>query len=174
MRVVGTLLEEQLNSFALEDRNALSEILNVRQKYAADLQRFRAKMAEATNTWELLDTDLRDMPAKVESYIQNVRPEFEQTRRAVSDQVRIPRLVLRKLGALITIGVCAGIGAAVGTLLGPAATAAGAGLGAAAPEAFKSFFGELGKDTAEKVKPKDVSIDKSVLYLFRAEKALRR
>jgi hypothetical protein len=180
MRVLGTLLEEKLHSFALEDDpNALSEILKVRQKYVADLQAFHAKMAEAANEWESLDTDLGNIPGKVESYIQKVRPEFEHTRRALSDKLRIPKLVLRKGGALIVIGACAGIGVAIGTALaGPAGTGAGATaggtLGAAAPEALKSIFAELGKQAADKVKPKDVSIDKSVLYLFHAEKALRR
>jgi hypothetical protein len=180
MRVVGTLLEERLKSFTLEvdDPNALSEILEVRQKYAADLQAFRAKMAEATNEWELQDTDLKYMPGKIESYIQTVSPEFERTRRALSDKQKIHKF-LRTGGALIVIGACAGIGTAVGTALaGPAGTAAGAtvgaGLGTAASEALKSFFAELGRETADKVKSKDVSIDKSVLYLFRAEKALQR
>jgi hypothetical protein len=180
MRVVGTLLEEELNSFILEDDpNALSEVLEVRQKYASDLQAFRAEMLEATNEWGLVDSDLRDMPGKVESYIEKVRPAFEHTRRALSDTLRIPKLILRKGGALILIGACAGIGAVIGTALaGPLGTIAGAtaggGVGVAAPEAFKSSFEELGKEAGDKVKPKDVSIDKSLVYLFHAQEALRR
>jgi hypothetical protein len=180
MRVVGTLLKENLNSFALEDDpNALSGILKVRQKYASDLQAFRTEMTEAANEWNLVDTDLRYMPGKVESYIEKVRPVFEHTRRALSDKLRIPKLIFREGGALILIGAGAGIGAAIGTALaGPPGTVAGAtaggGIGAAAPEAFKSFFEELGKEAADKVKPKDVSIDKSLVYLFHAQKALRQ
>jgi hypothetical protein len=136
-------------------------------------------MTEAANEWNLVDTDLRYMPGKVESYIEKVRPVFEHTRRALSDKLRIPKLIFREGGALILIGAGAGIGAAIGTALaGPPGTVAGAtaggGIGAAAPEAFKSFFEELGKEAADKVKPKDVSIDKSLVYLFHAQKALRQ
>lgn len=151
----------------------------MRQKYAANLQAFRAKMAQATNEWKLLDTDLRDMPKKVETYIQTVRPEFEQTRRALSDKLRIPKLVLRKGGAMIMIGACVGIGGGLGTILaGPPGTVAGAttggAVGMAMSEAFKSFFSELGKEVADTVKPKDVSIDKSLLYLFHAESVFEK
>lgn len=177
-RVVGTLLEEKLHSFALEDDpNALSEILKLRQKYASDLQAFRAKMAQATNEWNL-ETDLTNMPGKVEGYIQTVRPEFEHTRRALSDKMRIPKLVLRRSGALISIGACAALGGAAGSFAGPLGTAAGAkaggAIGAAASEALKAFFPALGEEVADKVKPKDVSIDKSLVYLFHAEEDLRR
>lgn len=150
----------------------------MRQKYASALQAFRAKIAKATNEWELLDTDLTDMPGKVESYLQSVRPEFEELRRALSDKLRIPKLILRKAGALIMIGACAGFGAALGTFVGPPGTVTGAiaggAVGAAAPEALKSFFGELGKEAAYKIKPKDVPIDKSLVYLFHAQNALQQ
>jgi len=174
MRVVGTLLEEQLNSFTLEDDpNALSEILKVREKYASDLEAFRATMAEATKDWELVDTDLLSVPAIIESYIQKVRPEFEHTRRALSEW-RMPKLILRKGGALIMTAIFGGIGAAVGTAFaGPLGAVSGAIGGVAAPEALKSLFAEFGKEAADKLKSKDVSIEKSLVYLFHAQKALR-
>jgi hypothetical protein len=46
-------------------------------------------------------------------------------------------------------------------------------MGAAVPEACKSFLEELGKEAADKVKPKDVSIEKSLVYLLHAQQALR-
>ena len=175
MRLVGTLLEEELNSYALEDDpRALSEILEVRRKHAADLQAFRATMAEATREWSLADADPRVVPGKVESYIRKVHPGFERTRRALSDRRRIPKLILRKGGAMIAVGACAGIGAALGTALaGPLGTVAGAGIGAAAPEAFKALFSALGNEVADHFRPEGTSIDKSLVYLFHATKALR-
>jgi hypothetical protein len=180
-RVVGTLLQEELSSFDLEDDpEALSEILMVRQKYASDLQEFRATMAKATNEWRLVESEWRDLPGKVQDYVESVRPSFEHTRRALSESMRVPKLILRRGGALISVGACAGAGALLGTSLGPAGIVAGAakgaaigaGIGAAASEALKSIFAELGKETAEAIKSKSVSIDKSTVYLFHAQKAL--
>ena len=175
MRVVGTLMEEKLNSFVLkDDPNALSEILEVRQKYSAELQAFRAKMAEATNEWALVDTDVKDVPAKVEGYIQKVYPEFESTRRVLSDKSGNGQLLLRKGGTWILIGACAGIGAALGTAFGPTGTIAGGTLGAAAPDFFKAIFKKLGEEGAKKLEPESVTIDKSLVYLFHVETALSK
>jgi len=87
-------------------------------------------------------------------------------------------LILKKGGALIIIGACARIGAAMGMApAGPLGTVTGATvggeMGAAVPEACKSFLEELGKEAADKVKPKDVSIEKSLVYLLHAQQALR-
>ncbi len=175
MRVVGTLMEEKLNSFVLkDDPNALSEILEVRQKYSAELQAFRAKMAEATNEWALVDTDVKDVPAKVEGYIQKVYPEFESTRRVLYDKSGNGQLLLRKGGAWILIGACAGIGAALGTAFGPTGTIAGGTLGLAAPDFFKAIFKKLGEEGAKKLEPESVTIDKSLVYLFHVETALSK
>lgn len=175
-RTVGTILQSELDSLTLEgDSEALSEILEVRQKYASELQEFRIKMIEAVKDWRLAEMDLSHVPDAVDDYIYTVQPTFAQTRRALSDKLRVPKLIFEKGGAVFMSAVGVGVGAYTGTMAaGPIGTVAGAAFGATTAEALKSFFGDLGKKLSEEFGANKVSIDKSMVYLFHAQKALRR
>ena len=70
--------------------------------------------------------------------------------------------------------VAVGGSALAGTVVaGPLGTVVGAALGTAASEALKSFIEGIGEELSDELKPEKVTVDKSMVYLFHAQKALR-
>jgi hypothetical protein len=193
MTVVRTLLRDGLPTFTTDgDPEALAEILEVRRKRSAELQAFRRAMLDAAERVKAADTELWRVPEHAARYVATLRPAFEETRRALSDGWRAPKLVLRKAGAVVAAGVA--IGAAVyaeSAIAGSAAAVTAAALG---PEVVKAIKGSLDADAAQEawretlatgreglgervagaLVGKEAVVDTSMAYLFHAQEALRR
>jgi hypothetical protein len=193
MTVVATLLRDGLPTFATDgDPEALAEILEVRRKRSAELRAFREAMLEAAGRVTAADTELWRVPAEARRYVESLRPAFAETRRALSDGWRLPKLVLRKAGAVVAAGVAIGAAAyAESALAGSAAALAAGALG---PEVVKAIKGSLDADGATEawretlakgreglgdrlagaVAGKEAVVETSMAYLFHAQEALRR
>lgn len=172
MRVVGTLLRDELDSFTLEDDpEALTEILEIRRRYSSELQTFRQAMIKAAKGMQDKDTDLWHLPEEVDEYVTTVRSVFEQTRRAMSDPLRIPKLIFKKGGSLFIGGLAAFVGAAVA---GPSGAMFVGTVGAGIAESIKTMTKNLGVQASKKLESSNAHVeDKSMVYLFHAQKALR-
>jgi hypothetical protein len=167
MRVAGELLRDELPSFTLEDDpEALTEILEVRQRYASELQEFRQTMIKATKEMQRPGVDIWDLPEEVDTYITTIRPVFEQTKRAMSDPLRVPKLIFNKWGSLFIGGLAAVTGAFTA---GPAGALIGGPVGTGITEGIKAVTQNVG----DQISKKDAHVeDKSLVYLFHSQRAL--
>jgi len=190
--VTADLLNERLPTYALaDDPAALSEILTVRERRRNELEAFRSRMMEAANDLQLSHLDADQLVERVANYARRVRPLFKETSRALGDKWHFPKLIFRKVGAILTQGVLVGLGTvAAAYAAGPAAALFGFGFSnivgkeigetlvkatsEGVGDGLKEVIGEVGAETSKVLSGSNKQrVDASLAFLFYADKDLK-
>jgi hypothetical protein len=149
----------------------------VRDKRRSELEAFRDRMRKEAQNLELSNASPEDLSGSISAAIRRLEPAFDETARALSDPLRVPKLILRQGGTYALIGVVTGLGAWLGGLVGGAVagTIAAGTLATAAKkvvgEAIKKPLGALGEEAASLLC--GTKINTSLSYLFYAKEAVR-
>ena len=174
MRVMAEVLRNELHSFTVgKDPQALSEILEVRHKRRDEFEAFRQAMLEAEQQFSGLTSS--ELVKATENYVAKVTIEFENMKNLMSDRWRTPKLVLRKTGTLLAVGISVFVGSSLGAMAGGpvGAVIGGTTTGTAAAKMIEEMIKETGKQVAGPMGKDGTPIQPSLTYLFHAQKALQ-
>jgi hypothetical protein len=169
------LIKGSLPTYVLEDPAALSEVLKIRERRRAELEAFRHGMQEVANNIQLGELDADGLCASITNEVGRLHSVFAETRKALADKWRLPKLLLRRSGATVAVGLTAAIGAAAGTLA----------TGGLELEVLKEFVQEIVKEAVKKGAESigayskstplhGISAEASLAYLFGAAQDLRK
>src|SRR6202008_1853732 len=94
------------------DPAVLAEIMAVRNRRKSELAAFRTRMDEEAE--KLLGAELSPdtLMDRIAIFDHQIRPVIAETAQAMDDKWRVPKLVLRKSGATVVVGLLVALGAA--------------------------------------------------------------
>jgi hypothetical protein len=170
VRAVQNLLGRRLPAFEIQDDPAaLSGILEVRERRKGELRAFREALKAKADQLHSADPD--QFLGEVQKSVSALERDFQNIEKALSGRWRVPKLVFREGAVYVIVGLAAGLGALVG---GPAGIPVGGVIGGALGEGVKAIFSQFGQQAGSLVAPKEGKVESATVYLFHAERSLRK